>query len=53
MCFFFICFPHKWQIIFVNSLDLNQARSTVGPDLNPNCLIPDGYPERVFLFIFS
>ena len=27
------------QIIFANSLDLDQARQNVGPDLDPNCLI--------------
>ena len=27
-------------ITFANSLDLDQARQNVGPDLDPNCLTP-------------
>ena len=27
-------------IIFANSLDPDQARQNVGPDLDPNCLTP-------------
>ena len=30
-------------ITFANSLDLDQARQNVGPDLDPNCLTPWWY----------
>ena len=30
-------------IIFANSLDPDQARQNVGPDLDPNCLTPQRY----------
>ena len=35
----FCCLP----IIFANSLDPDQARQYVGPDLDPNCLTPGWY----------
>ena len=35
-------------ITFSNSLDLHQARQTVGPDLDPSCFNIDGVPERIF-----
>ena len=34
-------------ISFANSLDPDQARQNVGPDLDPNCLT-DVIPERFF-----
>ena len=42
-CFVFNCLPARGDfccllITFVNSLDLDQARQNVGPDLDPNCL---------------
>ena len=30
-------------ITFANSLDPDQARQNVGPDLDPSCLTPRGY----------
>ena len=33
---------------FTSSLDPDQARQNVGPDLDPNCLIVRWYPERTF-----
>ena len=35
-------------IIFGNSLDPDQARQDVGPDLDLNCLDTDCTPERTF-----
>ena len=32
--------------IFANSLDPDQARHFVGPDLDPNCLHSGGIPEK-------
>ena len=35
-------------IIFANSLDSDQDRRSVGPDLDPNCLDTDSVPEFFF-----
>ena len=35
-------------IIFTNSLDPDQARQNVGPDLDPNCLTLWNTPEKFF-----
>ena len=35
-------------VTFANSLDPDQARQNVGPDLDPNCLTLDGIPEFFF-----
>ena len=35
-------------ITFVNSLDPDQARPNVGPDLDQNCLTRSDIPERIF-----
>ena len=42
-CFVFNCLTARCDICcllktFANSLDLDQARRNVGPDLDPNCL---------------
>ena len=44
-CFVFNSLPARHDfccllIIFANSLDPDQARQNVGPDLDPNCLAP-------------
>ena len=44
-CFVFYFFPARGDICcllitFANSLDPDQARQNVGPDLDPNCLTP-------------
>ena len=44
-CFVFNSLPARGDsccllITFANSLDPDQARQNVGPDLDPNCLIP-------------
>ena len=44
-CFVFNSLPSRCDfccllIIFANSLDRDQARQNVGPDLDPNCLAP-------------
>ena len=44
-CSVFNCFPPSGDlchllITFANSLDPDQARQNVGPDLDPNCLKP-------------
>ena len=35
-------------IAFANSLEPDQARQNVGPDLDPNCWYSDSVPERTF-----
>ena len=45
ICFVFDSLPARGNfcclmITFVNSLDPDQARQNVGPDLDPNCLTP-------------
>ena len=35
-------------ITFANSLDPDQARQNVGPDLDPKWFDIDGNPERIF-----
>ena len=35
-------------ITFANSLDLDQARQNVGPDLDPNCLTLWWYSRKIF-----
>ena len=47
-CFVFNSLPAKGDfccllITFENSLDPDQARQNVGPDLDPNCLTPGWY----------
>ena len=47
-CFVFNSLPARadfccLQITFANSLDPDQARQNVGPDLDPNCLTPRWY----------
>ena len=36
-------------ITFANSLDPDQARQNVGPDLDPNCLTLLWYSWKIFL----
>ena len=47
-CFVFNLFPARGDfccllITFANSLDPDQARQNVGPNLDPNCLTPGWY----------
>ena len=35
-------------ITFANRLDPDQDRQNVGPDLDPNCLITDSVPDRIY-----
>ena len=37
------------NVIFANSLDPDQARQNVGPDLDPNCLTLRWYSLKIYL----
>ena len=36
----------RLPITFANSLEPDQDRHYVSPDLDPNCLTPNGIPEK-------
>ena len=40
---------HQLLITFADSLDQDQARQNVGPDLDPNCLALWWYSWKIFL----